>query len=303
MVSDLLDSSSEWIKTILGIPVELQVKLAKSIAVLILLWLLRWFILRISRRKVKTLTGRYQWSRGTAYLFVTIGIVAISRIWFEGIHSLVTYLGIVSAGIAVALTDVLKNLAGWLFILWRSPFKLGDRIEIGNKAGDVIDQRIFQFSLLEIGEWVEADQSTGRVIHVPNGQIFTHTLANFSGGFDYIWSEISVLVTFESDWKKAKNILSKIANEQGVDLSETAQQQIKAASQRYLIFYNKLTPIVYTTVKDSGVRLTIRFLTEPRKRRVREESIWEAILIEFAKHEDIDFAYPTTRFYRLNENS
>ena len=64
-----------------------------------------------------------------------------------------------------------------------------------------------------------------------------------------------------------------------------------------MIFYKKLTPVVYTTVKDSGVMLTIRYLTDPRKRRGSEQELWENILDAFAAHSDIDFANPTQRFY------
>jgi hypothetical protein len=75
-----------------------------------------------------------------------------------------TFLGLVAAGIAVALKDPLTNLAGWLFILWRRPFTAGDRVQIGEHKGDVIDLRLFRFTLLEIGNWVHADQSTGRLL-------------------------------------------------------------------------------------------------------------------------------------------
>ena len=64
-----------------------------------------------------------------------------------------------------------------------------------------------------------------------------------------------------------------------------------------MIHYSKLTPTVYTSVKESGVLLTIRYLCEPRRRRGSEETIWEDILNAFAAYSDIDFAYPTQRFY------
>ena len=86
----------------------------------------------------------------------------------------------------------------------RKPLKVGDRVQIGDVTGDVIDIRIFQFSVIEIGNWVDADQSTGRIIHIPNGTIFIKWQANYTAGFEYIWNEIPVLVTFESDWKTAK---------------------------------------------------------------------------------------------------
>ncbi|MBL7066536.1 MAG: mechanosensitive ion channel, partial [Candidatus Marinimicrobia bacterium] len=207
------------------------------------------------------------------------------------------YLGLLSAGLAIALKDPLTNIAGWIFIIFRQSFSVGDRIQIGEQAGDVIDIRLFQFILLEIGNWVDADQSTGRVIYIPNGQIFTHPLANYSKGFQYIWDELNILITFESNWKKAKEILLEIANKQAEHLSKYAERKVKEAGKKYMIFYKNLTPTVYTSVKDSGVQLTIRYLCEPKNRRGIQQTIWEDVLEQFGKCKDIDFAYPTTRFY------
>ena len=95
----------------------------------------------------------------------------------------------------------------------RKPFKVGDRIEIDQITGDVIDIRIFQFSVVEVGNWIDADQSTGRIVQVPNSKVLREALANYQIGFEYIWHEIPVLITFESDWKKAKGLLQKIAND------------------------------------------------------------------------------------------
>ncbi|MFC1544496.1 mechanosensitive ion channel family protein, partial [Gemmatimonadota bacterium] len=157
--------------------------------------------------------------------------------------------------------------------------------------------RLFQFSLLEIRNWVDADQSTGRILNVPNSRVLRETLANFTKGFQYIWHEIPVLITFESNWKQAEEIMKEIAATQVEQLSTAAAEEVRRAARRYLIHYGKLTPIVYLTVKDSGVLLTMRYIVESRRRRGTEEGIWRAILEEFAKHDDIDFAYPTVRYY------
>jgi small-conductance mechanosensitive channel len=149
-------------------------------------------------------------AKTSAYVAFALGVLVIVPLWFEGVKSASTFLGLLSAGLAIALRDPVVNLAGWAFILWRRPFEVGDRIQIGTHAGDVIDQRIFQFTLMEIGNWVGADQSTGRVVHIPNGKVFTEMLANYSKGFQYIWDEIPVLITFESNWEKAKGILEGI---------------------------------------------------------------------------------------------
>ncbi len=287
-----MDAVTTWMES-----ATTQQRIASSLTVIALLWLLRRLVLSVVWRRVSDVRIRYRWRKTASYIAVPLGFLVIGRIWFEGIGSIATFLGLVSAGIAIALKDILVNLAGWVFILWRRPFEVGDRIQTGEHAGDVIDIRIFQFSLLEIGNWVHADQSTGRVIHIPNGRVLTEVVANFSKGFQYIWNEIPVLVTFESDWEKAKSILLRTAETHAAHLTEAAQSQLKEVSRRFLIFYQTLTPTVYTSVVDSGVLLTMRYLCSPRERRGTTQAIWEDVLREFASHDDIDFAYPTQRFF------
>jgi small-conductance mechanosensitive channel len=106
-----------------------------------------------------------------------------------------------------------------------------------------------------------------------------------------------VLLTFESDWRKAKEILTGIAQTHASGMIEEAERSVRRASRKFMIFYPNLSPIVYTNVKDSGVELTIRYLCKPRARRGTAEKIWEDVLQAFADHDDIDFAYPTTRAY------
>jgi small-conductance mechanosensitive channel len=288
---------SEWIEQNLSIPPETQVKLFSSLVVLIILWIARWFVLKQIGRRTEDPAFLYRWRKATEYIIYFLGLLLIGRIWIEGVQSAATYLGLLTAGLAIALQDPITDIVGWLFIIWRQPFEVGDRIEIGEHAGDVIDIRFFQFTILEIGNWVEADQSTGRMLHVPNKLIFSDSLANYTTGFSYIWHEIPVLVTFESDWRKAKEILLAIANRQAGDISEDVRRQVREAARRYMISYGHLTPIVYTKVLDSGVRLTMRYTCDPRQRRMTEEKIWEEILAAFAAEPTIEFAYPTQRIF------
>jgi small-conductance mechanosensitive channel len=276
---------------------SIERRLILTAAVLMVLLGLRWLILVTVRRRIQDVRSRYYWRKSVTYVVGVIAIFAIFRVWFVGVGSLATFLGLIGAGVAVALKDPVVNLAGWLFILWRRPFRVGDRVQIGDNAGDVIDQRLFQFTLLEIGNWVQADQSTGRLVHVPNGLVFSVPLANYTRGFPYIWNEIPVLITFESNWESAKTILRSIADNRGSEFTQAAEREILAASRQFMIFYSTLKPTVYTSVADSGVVLTIRYLCDARRRRGTAQEIWEDILGEFARHDDIDLAYPTTRFY------
>ena len=289
---------SDWLQQRLGLTPAVQMHLLVSAVAIATLWVLQKIVLAVVYRRVTDPYTRYRWRKATTYAFIAVGVLVVGREWLEGFKALATFLGLVSAGVAIALKDPLTNLAGWAFIVSRRPFDVGDRIEIGGHKGDVIDQRLFHFTLNEIGAWVDADQSTGRIIHIPNAKIFTDPVANYDKGFKYIWNEVPVTVTFESNWKKAKEILTAVAFKHAEHLTAEAERDLLAASRQYFINYRKLTPIVYTSAVDSGVRLTMRYLIEPRRRRGTVSAIWEEVLIEFAKAPDIDLAYPTSRPYQ-----
>jgi small-conductance mechanosensitive channel len=292
-----MDRVFELIEASIGMSRATQLKFINTIVIIVILWLLRYILRRIVYRQTDDVKTRYIWIKTITYVTVIFGLIMIGSVWFRGFKELGTYLGLLSAGIAIALKDPLTNIAGWLFIIFRRSFSVGDRIQVGDKVGDVIDIRIFQFILLEVGNWVDADQSTGRVIYIPNGQVFSLPLANYNKGFQYIWDELKVLITFESDWKKAKEIMLTVVRKHSEHLSKSAERKVKEASKKFLIFYKNLTPTIYTSVKDSGVQLAIRYLCEPKNRRGIQQAIWEDILEQFSQVKDIDFAYPTTRFY------
>jgi len=292
-----LEALTEWLQKLTAVEIMTAGKLIASVAIILGLAIIRWIILILVGRRWNDIKIRYRWKKTSLYVTFMIAAILIGRLWLEGVGSLVTYFGLLSAGLAIALKELVANLVGWTFIVWRRPFEVGDRVQIGDLAGDVIDLRIFQFTVLEIGNWVDADQSTGRIVHVNNGRIFADNLANFSKGFYYIWNEIAALVTFESDWRKAKRILLEISERHGAEISQSAEERLRTAARKFMIFYTKLTPTVYTSVRDCGVLLTIRYLCDPKKRRASEQAIWEDILDAFAAADDIDFAYPTQRFY------
>ena len=296
-----MNQITEFIQQKLGIDPEIQTKIFYSILIILILGAIRFLILKLVWRFTEEPKSRYQWKRSVSFVVGTLTVLLVGSVWIKAIGQFGAFLGLLTAGLAIALKDPLTNMAGWLFILTRKPFVLGDRVQVGDHAGDVIDLRLFQFTLLEIGNWVDADQSTGRIIHIPNGSVFLKTQANYSAGFKFIWNEMPVLVTFESNWEKAKEELLKIVTEHTKELSEDAEKKIRDASKKYMIFYQYLTPIVYTSVKESGVLLTMRYICDARKRRGTEHAIWEEVLHLFNANEDIEFAYPTTRFYRLNE--
>jgi len=278
-----------------GVSSEVKTEIVVSVVAILLLLIARRGVLAVVARQVEDPALRYRWAKATTYVAFVLGALILFQIWVTAIRSLGTFLGLLSAGLAIALKDLVADLAGWVFILWRRPFDLGDRVQVAGHSGDVVDRRIFQFTIMEIGNWVDADQSTGRLIHLPNATVFTQPVANYVAGFPYLWNELKVVVTFESDWREAKSLIEKVAGDHSVDITREAHAPPKKGDHRFLIHYRKLTPVVYTTVVDSGVQLTLRYLCRPRERRGSGSDLWERILDAFDATPSVQLAYPTQR--------
>ncbi len=233
------------------------------------------------------------------------GILAIIwlGIWMDASLDIATYAGLLSAGIAIALRDLFSNIAGWMFISLRKPFEIGHRIMIHDQKGDVIDIRVFQFTLMEVSSVEDGEQSTGRMIDVPNAYILTHPLHNYTKGFEYIWNEIKVLLTFESDWKLAKDLFEELLHSTEFEKSNDVNHQIRNASKKFSIYVGKLTPIIYMDVKDNGVQLTLRYLCAPKQRRNTVNVLWSEILEVIEANESIELAYPTRRVVNTVDKS
>lgn len=277
----------------------LMERLAFTLLALVLLSALKFLTNKMITRKATSSRLEYRLHKAMDYATVFLGIIVIGRIWFAGFKSITTIIGFASAGIAFALKDPIINIAGWAYILWQKPFNVGDRIEIGSTKGDVVDQQLMQFTVMEIGRWIDGDQNTGRMIHVPNGLIFHQSLSNYSDDFAYLWDELKIRLTFESNWEKAKKIVGEILESYTEEVRKPAEKALREASHKFMIMQadGKFEPHIYTEVKDFGVLLDGHYIVEYRKRRKASHEIWENILTEFSKHSDITFAYPTWRVY------
>lgn len=257
------------------------------------LWLLRLMIIKAIKQSPTDEGKNYKWRRITSYSIGLIGLVFLIAIWFEGLKSMGTFLGLFAAGTAIALREPLADIAAWAYITIRKPFNIGDRIQLAEQKGDIIDIRIFKVVILEIGNWVQGDQSTGRIIHIPNHKVFGEPVANYTSNFDFIWNELAVQLTLESDWKKAKVHLQQIADNRLKDFTKHAEKQVKRANKSYFIHFEYLTPIIYTKVNEAGINLTIRYPCNPQKRRELEHAIWEDFLELVESSENIKLA-PST---------
>lgn len=270
---------------------------------IVVLTVFRMITYRLINHQIKDSKRRYLAQKIATYFTLAIFLGAQLVIWPSSGDSVLRFLGLFSAGVAIAMHETISNFAAWLFIITRRPLDIGDRIEVNGRIGDIVDISMLNFSMLEVGgDRIGAEQSTGRLIHMPNAFIWRHAVTNYNQEFNYIWTELQVLVTFESDWRAAKTLLQEMLDQHSLQFTEGASRELAKAARKLYLKSGTLTPIVYTSVEASGVRLSMRMIIPPRRRRGIEAGLWESILDTFNAHPDIELAYPTTRFYQTNES-
>lgn len=214
-----------------------------------------------------------------------ISIILVILLWGHRISGMVTIISFLSAGIAIAVKEIIFDFFAGIYINMKKIFELEDRVEINGIKGDVVNIRSLGFEVLEVGDRVHAEQSTGRIIHIPNSFVFLYSLKNYTKAFKYIWDEITVKVPLDADIEKTKEVLYDIVNSN--EILETIPKKMEDAvadvTVEYRIYYNYLDPIIYTEIVDSHVELYIRYIVHPKKSRIVEDEIYLKILEEYKK--------------------
>jgi small-conductance mechanosensitive channel len=261
------------------------------------------FIIALERLIRKKLLSRIKkhTSRYLATKFFTVTVYTVAGVWllskyFAEHPNVIASFAIVGAGLAIALQDVVKDIVGWLIILQKRPFSLGQRIAIGPYTGDVIDIGLLRTALLEVGTSpLDTLERTGKTLYIPNALVLTHQVLNYNTTSDFTRSELLLTVTYESNWKKAETILKDILASETNEFAEKEYQQSKKRTWRFYVHPEPRTPQVYMDLGASGIVFTLRFIAPIGMRRNVVTAITRKILERFGKEKSLELAYPTTR--------
>lgn len=250
---------------------------------------IRFIIVKVYTKFVEDARKRYLYNQKVNLISNLIFAVIIFLILNPYMKNVITIISFVSAALTLALREMITNWFAGLYIKIKKPFKVEDRIEIDSKKGDVINISDLSFEMLEVGERVYGEQSTGIIVHLPNSIVFSKPIKNYNKAFKYIWNEILVEVPLDADIEKTKDVLYKIINKNEIvkRIPKKMSDQVDDVSLEYRIYYNKLKPIIYTKVVDSHVELYIRYLVHPKKNRDVENEVWLDIL-EAYKNKEIE---------------
>ncbi len=251
-----------------------------SIIIVAVVTLIRHVLFKISLRRKLNAKEKYMYNKkGSTIATVTICIL-LALVWIDYLKNFITFITFISTAITLSLKDFIFNFFSGIYIRTSKIFSLEDRIEVNGLKGDVVNINKTGFDLLEIGDRVNGEQSTGRIVHVPNSIVFSYPVKNYVKAFKYIWDEIKINIPLDSDVYKVKKELYKIIKRNSVirNIPNKMESEVNDASTDYRIYFNNLDPIIYIEIVDSHIELYLRFLVHPKKKRNVENSIWLDIL-------------------------
>ena len=191
-------------------------------------------------------------------------------------------LGVVGAGVAVALQDIVASIAGAFSIGFSKLYTVGDRVQIGDTRGDVIDIGLLRTTIMETGNWVSKDLYNGRIVRVPNNIVLKVPVFNYSQGFQFIWDEIKVLLTTSTDCQFAREMLLRVARESIGEYITEAQTSWKVMSDYYRGANPPLEPTVTLAVTAGSLEFSVSYVVDYNKRTAMQDKLFAKIVREVA---------------------
>jgi len=277
---------------VIGDPIIINIFLT-SLAVTVTYFVFSVLLSMYIVKRITDLKSRYTANKVLSVLSIIIVLLLCVRIWVTDTSSLLIYYGVLAAGIAFALQDVLRNFVGGILIIVSNYYLVGDRISIDDKAGDVMDIGILSTTLMEIRGWIGGDQPSGRLLIIPNGLVISHSFYNYTRDHSFVWDEISVPLTYESNWRRAKEIVLSILKQETGTMTAQAELEIERIGERYYLPKKVVEPSVYITLTDNWITLDARYVTDARTRRILHSRMSELILAAIESEEGIMVASET----------
>ena len=298
MSTALLAQSADEIQifdvTLVGVSAVTGLKLLFTLGLVLVVMALRGLALAVTRYLLggEVADPHRFWARqGVQVVAAVVLVLGVISIWITPGTDVSTGIGLISAGLAFALQQVVLSLAAYFVILRGDTFGIGDRITLGGVRGDVVRLGFLKTTIMEMGQppavsgvdpavWVNSRQYTGRLVTVTNGAIFSEPVYNYSRDFPYLWEEIALPVGYDADRARAEQILLGAARAHAVVDDPAAEQALATMRSRYALADASLDPAVYWRITDNWLELSVRFLVPHRGVREIKDRISRDIMAQ-----------------------
>ena len=267
-----MDAIQQWFKDY-----PLLQSILKYLVIVVFVILCVQFIRRFLKKNIANTSVRYKSQKGIELLGYFL-LAFVTVLYFTGsIKDFTVTLGLLSAGLAFTLQELILSIAGSVYIFVVKVYEPGDRIEINGIKGDVIDVDSIYTTMMEIGQWVESDNYTGRIVKLSNAFVFKGPVYNYSKDFPFIWDEFNLPIRYGSDIELAKAIIIKAATTTLAEYTKASKDQWKDVVTKYYIEDAMVEPTLATTLTDNWVKFNLRYIVDYKKRRVTKHVLNDLI--------------------------
>jgi len=244
---------------------------------------------KIINRRIEDKTTVFNFNR-IADLFAGIFILAIFlSLLFANWYAAMVSFGIVSLILGFALQNLIISFFGWLYILIRKPYEIGDRIRIGSVFGDVINVSYIDTTLWEFkGDYLSGDHPSGRTIRFANSKVFSEYVYNYSWPlFPFIWNELSLFISYKSDFKFTSDTIKRIVK---AEIGEAMVRRVKrfkiilADTPVDELDVTEYPSIILTANANTWVGVIVRYLVEPKNSGRVKKQLFEVVMEELKKY-------------------
>ena len=226
----------------------------------------------LDKRRMRTLS----W---IARLVVQVGaVIAVLLVMFGPPSRLSTVVGLVTAGLTVALQDFILAFVGWFVLMGRNGIGVGDVVEINAVAGEVVDIGLFRTTLLETGNWTAKGHPTGRRVAFNNKYAISGQFFNFSTAGQWMWDEMTVSVPVGEDTAATIERVQKTVAAETEEDARQAEAEWKHVSQRHGLSQFSAEPAVNLRPTATGVDLIVRYVTRAAGRFERRNTLYQQLL-------------------------
>ncbi|PIB32114.1 transporter [Gaetbulibacter sp. 5U11] len=267
-----MDVIQQWFKDY-----PLLQSILKYLVIVVFVLLCVQFIRRFLKKNIANTSVRYKSQKGIELLGYFL-LAFVTVLYFTGsIKDFTVTLGLLSAGLAFTLQELILSIAGSVYIFVVKVYEPGDRIEINGIKGDVIDVDSIYTTMMEIGQWVESDNYTGRIAKLSNAFVFKGPVYNYSKDFSFIWDEFNLPIRYGSDIELAKAIIIKAATTTLTEYTKASKDQWKDVVTKYYIEDAMVEPTLTTTLIDNWVKFNLRYIVDYKKRRITKHVLNDLI--------------------------
>lgn len=258
-----------------------------------------------AQRAVSDEHWRYTIRKLIRYSAVSVFLVMILGIWAQRLQGLLLVLGATGAGLAIALAPIIVSMAGWALIISSKLYKVGDRVQLGGVIGEVTDVGILKTSLLEIGNWVMADQLSGRVVSITNAAVFKDPVFNYTQGSPYIWDEFTVPISYGPNWEQAQRVMLEAVADYSREVAAPGKSSMQQLPGLSFVGVPDTDTQVYVSLTEHWVACTMRYVVLARARRTMKHRLQVQVLkaltakgIEIASPAMTLVKYPAERLWK-----